>query len=321
MMKRIYFLTGVLLILGVRAAVPVKAGCNGTYTCGFYNNIVCNSAEPVGDFSCSGNSQSACTGSRGRQCPGGCLGSGSGGCSYQCSLSTCGASGCSATQRYVDFAGTGSSSGCPDNNGSGCYNSPSCTAPTNTPVPTPPGCVPGSCNTSGCSTTACGQPCGSNGCTTCSTGTSGCTGDNLPKGYHDVPTNADCQLHGWTCDPDRYSQALLVDFWQGGTYVGQDTAQDFSEDGVNAACGNTPNHRFSYTLPLAYQDGNPHTITAFGIGINSSGGLVGGSGNTPLTNSTQTITCAPPPTPTPCLAPANPTGLSPSSNPACGTTS
>src|SRR3989344_4145781 len=312
-----FLFLGVFVVWGGERVRADEYSCSGTGWCrradGASTPFDCNKSRGAQDCASFGQDQCNIKGSGPWTYDGGCTQA-----AYCMPIGGqvdqgCAVNGCPVETRRICTCQAAGNYSCVCNSDASCPQPP---VPTNTP---PPGCVPGSCNTSGCSTTACGQPCGSNGCTTCSTGTSGCTGDNLPKGYHDVPTNADCQLHGWTCDPDRYSQALLVDFWQGGTYVGQDTAHDFSEDGVNAACGNTPNHRFSYTLPLAYQDGNPHTITAFGIGINSSGGLVGGSGNTPLTNSTQTITCAP--APTPCLVPANPTGLSPSSNQACGTTS
>ena len=89
--------------------------------------------------------------------------------------------------------------------------------------------------------------------------------------------------------------------------MGQDTAQDSSEAGVNAACGNTPNHRFNYPAPGPMRNGLGHTITAFGIGINSSGGIVGASGNRALDTNPKTITCASSP-PTGLIANCNAAG-------------
>lgn len=295
---RFYLLMiGVMVFAGIGSLIfvgQVQAGtCGGSLYCATQNGD--GSCGPGHDSprSCSGGDSSSCDGWF-PNCP--CGVAGGQGCAWNCTGDTsdqgCAANGCGVgTRRICTCSG--------DNNWScSCVGDASCNAaptPTATPVP---GCSPGGCDTSNCSGVCQGNACGSNGCGTCSTGTKVCTppppSDIAPIGYHDVPDNASCTLHGWACDQDLWSAALRVDFWILGSPnvpVTSVVANSANEPAVTALCGNTSPHRFNTaTLPVIYQDGAPHSITAFGIGIDSSGAVNGN--NPPLSSNPQTITCA-----------------------------
>lgn len=94
------------------------------------------------------------------------------------------------------------------------------------------------------------------------------TGGDL-TGYHDeIQGN---MTYGWACDPDDYNQALRVDFYADGngfgTFLGSVYAGDTRESAVGNLCGGNSSHGFTFTLPESLNDGQPHTIYAYGINI------------------------------------------------------
>ena len=114
-----------------------------------------------------------------------------------------------------------------------------------------------------------------------------------PKGFHDGDSgsSAQCQVVGWACDQDRYTQPLSIHIYEGSTFLASTLANIPAEAGVAAACGGNADHRFSYTFPSASPiwDGNPHTISAYAINIDGAGNPAGS--NPLLTNSPRTMTC------------------------------
>ena len=108
-----------------------------------------------------------------------------------------------------------------------------------------------------------------------------------PIGYHD---SSSCEVStGWTCDPDNYSQALAVHFYEGSTFLGSTTANQSRPDVAAAGrCGGNGNVGFSFATPESLKDGNSHTITAYAINIGT------GTGNPKLTNTPKTFSCSPP---------------------------
>ena len=126
-----------------------------------------------------------------------------------------------------------------------------------------------------------------------------------PVGYLD---SASCtSFSGWTCDADKFSQTLKVQFYDGSTYIGETTANQTRVD-LEPLCGGTNNHGYTYTTPSSLKDGKSHSISAFAINILPDG-TVGGS-NVLLTSSPKTFTCAAPtaiptstPIPTPTIIP------------------
>jgi hypothetical protein len=113
--------------------------------------------------------------------------------------------------------------------------------------------------------------------------------NQIPIGFND---GANCTaLQGWTCDPDSWSTALPVHIYEGSTFLGSVTANLASEAGINSACGNTPNHRFSWTIPDSLKDGVAHTLSAHPINT-----PVGSNPALPLSGTmSNTITCTLPP--------------------------
>ncbi|MDO8638087.1 MAG: NBR1-Ig-like domain-containing protein [Candidatus Daviesbacteria bacterium] len=110
-----------------------------------------------------------------------------------------------------------------------------------------------------------------------------------PGGWLDA---ADCSsFRGWTCDADNYNQSIDVHFYAngpaggGGSFAGAMTANETSDAGVKAACGNSNvGHRFTFITPDSLKDGQNHSIYAYGINIPS--------GNNPqLSGSPKTINC------------------------------
>ncbi len=114
-----------------------------------------------------------------------------------------------------------------------------------------------------------------------------------PKGFHD---NSDCSVSGgWTCDPDNYSQALDVHFYDGPgftTFIGAVTANQTREPAVGAECGGNSNHGFTFTTPASVKDGTNHSIYAYPINIGAGAGynpLLGGSPRSISCSITNTI--------------------------------
>jgi hypothetical protein len=117
-----------------------------------------------------------------------------------------------------------------------------------------------------------------------------------PVGFHDGDSgsSAQCQVVGWACDQDKYTQPLNIHIYEGSTFLASTLANIPAEAGVAAACGGNADHRFSYTFPPASPiwDGSPHTISAYAINIDGAG-IVRGS-NPLLSNSPRTMTCVSP---------------------------
>ena len=135
---------------------------------------------------------------------------------------------------------------------------------------------------------------------------------NLPKGHEDIPGS--CTVNGWTCDPDKYSQALSVKFYENGTEVGSTTASNIREQAVGDQCGGITSHGFSYIFPdtSILRDGNGHTIYAKANDIDTNGaetGLI-----VDLLSNGQTVTCSisATPTPSPTTQPSSTPSPSPS---------
>lgn len=128
-----------------------------------------------------------------------------------------------------------------------------------------------------------GSPCGG-----------GPPADSAPIGFHDPGDPAICYVAGWTCDADRFSQALNVDIYEGGAKIGTTTANSGNEPAVTARCGGTQPHRIVYLLGAGYKDGQPHTFSIIARGIDGNGAETGT--NTQLPDGApgvSTITCTP----------------------------
>ncbi len=151
-----------------------------------------------------------------------------------------------------------------------------------------------------------------------------------PKGYWN---DADCTtLWGWTCDPDKYSDPLRIDFYYKNNVsdpltssnqlpsttanVPRSTTDTIT---VGQQCGGYNNHGFSTNTPAILKDNSPHYIYAFAIGIDGSGNPLGPNLQLNQNNPTYMtiINCAPPPIN--CVV-SGWTAWSPASCPtACGT--
>lgn len=118
-----------------------------------------------------------------------------------------------------------------------------------------------------------------------------------PYGWLDA---ADCtSFRGWTCDPDSFSTAIDVHFYedppQPSTYLGKTTASNTRSD-VASSCGGTTNHGFSFPIPATLKNGSNHIIHAYAINTPSGGN------NPELSGSPKVINCpAPTPPPPPTL--------------------
>jgi len=108
-----------------------------------------------------------------------------------------------------------------------------------------------------------------------------CSGGGAPKvpnGAHDswfTTTNnaSECRVAGWTCDGDNFSRQLNVKIYEGSSLINTVTANQNSPDLGPTACNGTPNHRFSYQLPVKYMDGKPHNFKAIVDGIRPDGSV------------------------------------------------
>jgi hypothetical protein len=130
-------------------------------------------------------------------------------------------------------------------------------------------------------------------------GTSTCVPGNAdPIGALD---SASCtSIDGWAFDPDAPATSILVHLYDGGTYVGQFTANTSRPD-VNNAYGITGNHGFSIPTPSSLKDGLSHSLTVYSI--NTPAG-----NNPPTSGSPKTISGCTPPVPTIDITPKNTTG-------------
>jgi hypothetical protein len=155
-------------------------------------------------------------------------------------------------------------------------------------------------DTSGRSGNCC-SACGSNPTPTTGSGGGGgpvptsppCSGDcNPAKGNNDGLYAGDaslCQIAGWACDPDDYNRSINVHIYEGGTFLTGGNASVYRGDVAAAgwACGGTGNHGFVMNLPASIKTGTGHAITAYALGINSSGGETGANPQI----GTVTVTC------------------------------
>jgi hypothetical protein len=118
---------------------------------------------------------------------------------------------------------------------------------------------------------------------------------NPPVGFNDVITCIEST--GWACDPNDYNQPITINFYvngaagAGGTLLGSTIANLTRESTVGAACGGNIAHGFKFTLPASLQDGLPHEIYTYAVGLNPPGF------NSLLQGSPKTITCSSPLTP------------------------
>lgn len=135
-------------------------------------------------------------------------------------------------------------------------------------------------------------------CDTGGGGGGGGTSDNTAKGWQDTPDNSVCSVYGWTCDKDKYSAHLDAEIYEvlptpvflGTTSASLPGNNATDVSNLNAACGNTSDHRFAFYIPASLRDGNPHNIRVNGVSINSAGGIVRSN---PLPNGNpKTITCS-----------------------------
>lgn len=92
-----------------------------------------------------------------------------------------------------------------------------------------------------------------------------------PIGTHDA---ANCSLStGWACDSSNYASPLIIHFYadgpygNGGTFLGQTTANIVREAAVGNACGGNSAHGFSYSIPPSLRTGTNRTLYAYAIGI------------------------------------------------------
>ncbi|HKR02921.1 MAG TPA: hypothetical protein VJT09_19745, partial [Pyrinomonadaceae bacterium] len=99
------------------------------------------------------------------------------------------------------------------------------------------------------------------------------------NGFHDV---ADCnQVSGWAWDKNRPGAFLEVEIYDGETLLGIIPADVFRQDLVNAGIGDGE-YGFSFALPPALKDGQPHSIRVKLAGTNFN-----------LKGTPKTLRCAP----------------------------
>jgi hypothetical protein len=110
-----------------------------------------------------------------------------------------------------------------------------------------------------------------------------------PIGFNDVVTCT--QSAGWVCDPTNYNQPITVNFYANGTagaggeMIGSTIANLERETAVGQICGGNTAHGFKFTIPPTLQDGLPHQIYAYAVGLNPPGY------NSLFQDSPKTITC------------------------------
>ncbi len=105
------------------------------------------------------------------------------------------------------------------------------------------------------------------------------------KGYHDF---SDCATtYGWACDTSSYPETLTVYIYDGpisnNKLLGTTIANISAEQGVCNECGNTCNHRFSFSMPTSIYDGQQHQIYVYAMDTSDTLRV--------LANSPKTITC------------------------------
>ena len=113
--------------------------------------------------------------------------------------------------------------------------------------------------------------------------------DQSAKGYLDVLDPLMCSALGWTCDPDKYSQALNVNINLGTTIVATGLANVPREQAVAKECGGNANHGFNIQLPPSYRDSTLRSYSAIALGIKSDGTSSGN--NFTLTGSPKNLAC------------------------------
>ncbi|GAB3277856.1 hypothetical protein GCM10027347_51900 [Larkinella harenae] len=87
--------------------------------------------------------------------------------------------------------------------------------------------------------------------------TGGVTGPGNYEGYLDV---ADCNsIRGWVWDRDKPNTVVAVEFLDGATVIGSTDANIYRHDLKDAGKGNGI-HGYSFPVPSALKDGQPHTI-------------------------------------------------------------
>ncbi|MFO0760273.1 MAG: GH25 family lysozyme [Byssovorax sp.] len=116
-----------------------------------------------------------------------------------------------------------------------------------------------------------------------------------PIGWLD---GADCAsgITGWAQDPSAPDTPIAVHLYFDGVpgepnAIGVPITAGNHRDDLCAAIGSC-NHGFIYPIPAALQDGNPHTVHAYGIDTQ-------GGNNPELSGSPKGFTCAPQPLPPP----------------------
>lgn len=254
------------------------------------------------------------------------------GCGHSCTENTCGDSTHVVNDCYQAASGdtggtctghvhqTCATAGGPYNQCGGTCNGTSyASSHTVSVTPGGGGCSGGSCQgiTYSCSDlgTLCGQ-----------CGNAACAGDpqaspqasypsqapyaaaQTPKAYWNSDNIEACTtLWGWTCDPDKYSQALNVHFYYTNSvralvsadYLTQTVSNVSRDDNVAIGnqCGGTSPHGFSLPTPNSLKDGATHYIYAFALGIRTNGTEDGANTQLDLGTPTyKTITCPVPPT-------------------------
>lgn len=112
----------------------------------------------------------------------------------------------------------------------------------------------------------------------------------VPAGNLDSATCAN--WGGWACDASNYNTALTVQFYAngpvggGGSLVGSTTANTSRAD-LGGVCGGVLTHAFNFSpVPSSLQDGQSHTIYAYGVDTPT------GNFNPLLGGSPKTIKCA-----------------------------
>lgn len=106
-----------------------------------------------------------------------------------------------------------------------------------------------------------------------------------PAGTLESVSTTDAAAVGWSADPDSPAANNFVDCHIDGQFSGRVTANLAGAGAPNPPY--TGNHRFSYTIPNQYRDGNNHQISCYGIDY------VGGNPNTLLTGSPKTFNIPP----------------------------
>ena len=103
------------------------------------------------------------------------------------------------------------------------------------------------------------------------------TASHKPIGYLDAIDPNTATVYGWSYDPDDPGQPVLVHFYIDGLdhdHLAGFTTADLARPDVNSnpVVGAAGNHGFAWTIPTKYQDGQAHTLYAFGIDLTDTTG-------------------------------------------------